>query len=131
MIDNLFLRLGIIYALILTGVVFKWLIKEVDSLIKNISFLLSNLLMPVAVFTSIIQFSEAFNDFRIPLFSVSIFFLSFIAPRWHRSCLPFPRRNCYVRSAHPPRHAPQNRLGRSRLLDGRRFSGNGPVQIAQ
>lgn len=78
MIDNLFLRLGIIYALILTGVVFKRLIKEVDSLIKNISFLLSNLLMPVAVFTSITQFSEAFNDFRIPLFSVFIFFLSFI-----------------------------------------------------
>ncbi len=78
LIGPLLLRLGIIYALILIGVALRRLIPSVDRLTKMLSLLLVNLLMPVVILSSIIRFSEAFSDYRIALFSASIFFLSFV-----------------------------------------------------
>lgn len=73
---NVLLLLGIIYALILTGMVLKLLIKGVDALTRTLSILLINFLLPVVVFTSITQFNEAVGDLRIFTFSASIFLLS-------------------------------------------------------
>lgn len=75
---DLLLRLVIIYALILAGVVLKWFVRGVGSLTRTLSILLINFLFPVAVFASITQFSEAFGDLRISIFSASIFFFSSI-----------------------------------------------------
>lgn len=74
--SNFLLRLGIIYALILTGVSLKLLIKSVDALTRTLSILLINFLLPVAVFASITQLGEVIYDPIISIFSVSIFPLS-------------------------------------------------------
>jgi len=78
MIGDLFLRLGIIYALILIGVILKRSTELAKVLTKAISIFLIYFSLPVVIFTSIAQFSEAFSDLRILIFSASIFFISSI-----------------------------------------------------
>lgn len=74
--EDLLLRLGIIYGLILVGVVLKRSVKDVDALTRMLSALLVNLLFPIVVFISITQFTEAIRDLRISLFSASIYLFS-------------------------------------------------------
>lgn len=74
--EDLFLRLGIIYGLILIGLALKRSVRDVNALTRTLSVLLVNLLFPMVVFISITQFTEAIRDFRISLFSVSIYLLS-------------------------------------------------------
>ena len=69
-------KLGIMYALILVGIVIRRRVKGIDGFTKVISKLLINVLVPVVIFSSTMQFSITLIDVRIILFSCSIFFFS-------------------------------------------------------
>jgi predicted permease len=74
--ENLFWRLGTIYALILLGSVLKKFVKGIDSLTNVISSTLINFFVPIVVFSSITQLGQNIGDQRLAFFSVLIFILS-------------------------------------------------------
>ena len=75
-LDGLFFRLVTIYLAILIGIVFKKITRRISFITKAISFILINILVPLVVFSAILQFNQTIKDIRFFLASVSIFLFS-------------------------------------------------------
>ncbi len=79
MLEDLFSRLAIMYAIILSGIVMRRLAsKRIDAPAKMLSRLLISILVPLVIFSSTVQFSITLMDSRLILLSSSVFLFSSI-----------------------------------------------------
>jgi len=74
MIEELLFKIGIMYALIVAGIIFRHLVKRIESFLKLFSKLLITFLVPVVIFSSTVQFSIPLLDFRF-MFLSSVFYI--------------------------------------------------------